>query len=1233
MSSNPRSSRGDKARGQSGPVLVQLAKFTRRLPGVCGLGGLALLALTPHLAAQIAPAPSVDAATLAKYDRNANGIIDPAEQARMDADAKSTSDVVRLNPFEVTTENDRGFQSGSVGSTARMKVDLADTPVSYSIINREFIDAIGITDMGEAAAWATNQSWLVTDNGGMSNGSAQQYYQRGQTVSTGTTNGTGAQRNSFQNASSINDSYNVESFDFGRGPNAALFGGGSGGGGLGGISSTQTKKARFDQSRTQISVVTGSWNYMRGTIDYNRPINERIGVRLNAVTLDSDGWRNFETTKTRGLTGTMTWKITNTTDLTLEASHEMKQSHSVGTGFDEYISGWDGVTTFRGPITNAMFSTNATPGAVTSGNSTVFGVNPITGSSALTWNGEPNGINRIGQDFWVADLAKGSMTNYRNYPITRRADATSRVPVWSKIAPNGAYFVRAAGPTGISAGQSLPVQGNGTIQPSFGVGRQNQYTDNLQSLPGDMYSRAFANSKMHEPSYRYTGTLDTPTTWSWAKALQSTLTQRIGDKMFVDFSADVNRVHSGNQVFDQPNNGNLPEGGRYVMLDIDQLLPDGSPNPNFLEPYSTMGAGGVENWTADNGMRLNFVYTGLDLGKWGNYVFNAQVGASQRDTKARGWVLVSAQNADPRRWAASDEIRFRVNWSDRNHQYYEPKALTFTGTDWSSPNAPVTQAPVTVNPRRILGQASGFGSANWSSGFDQDRYYLAHTQGKFFNGGLVVTADYRRAYAFRVRKSNVALGDLPSTWNAGTPYFLPDAPKDYFTMTYLNKNTSTGAVISTKPQLALTRPRTTDPVSQVSLANPFFTGDRFRNDYNSPSATSYSNSKNLGLVWNAAKWIAPYVNYSTSYTPQTSLAQDIEYNFVTPTTAFGYDMGANLRLFNGNLTMRLNYYKNTRQGDTTNAPTRAFINTLYQANRADDSDATSSGRNALGFEDQPNNGDYQDVRSDGREVEIAATLVRGMRLTLNGAWGNTTNSKRYALSRVYVPAHANDFKTVLEQAGGKVDTSQKPIGAPSAPGFAIKDSTATGFLLDQQTAVDAYNNLWIAYESIINDRPLRTAIQPTINGFVDYTMQSGVTRGLRVGGGIQWQGTIRLAQLGSQTILSPSDPTTAIDDPAVDNNNFSYVKGSYKTTATMAYTFQMKDNRQLALNLVITNPINDRGIVWGDGSLGTGFANFRQPAGDLTKPNRTGRPGLISRFKEPIAYKLTGTYSFGGGRN
>jgi outer membrane receptor protein involved in Fe transport len=1192
------------ARGQFGPVPARISRSPLPRAALCALGSLALLSLG-QVNAQTAAQPSAAAS----------------------ATANGTEEVVRLNPFEVTSENDKGFQSGSVGTTARMKVDLADTPVSYSIINREFIDALGITDMAEAAAWATNQSFLSTNNGGLTNNSSQQFFQRGQVVSTGAASGTGAQRNSFQTANQINDSYNVESFDFGRGPNAALFGSGSGGGGLGGISSTQTKKARLDAPRTTISVVTGSWNYRRATIDYNRPLTERVGIRINAVALNGDGWRQRESFTTRGLTGTLTWKITNTTDFTLEASHEMKQAHVVGNGYDDHASGWDGVTVFRGPITNAMFSTNGTVGATSSGGSQVFGVNPITGSTGLTFNGEPNGVTRLNGPFLMADLMTGTLMNYQNQPVTVKADTTSRTPLWSRTAPNGLYFVRAGN-------GSLPLQGNGAIQPSFGVGRQTHYATTKQGLPADMWYRAEENSTFRQPSYRFTGTIDTPTTWSWSKSLQTTLTQRVGQNLFFDLSADINRVHSAQQTFDQPSGG-TPEGGRNEFIDINQISPDGTPNRHYLEPYTSLNPGPRNDYTADQGIRLNAVYTNLDLKKWGNYTFNVQGGASQRDSETVPYALVAAVNADPRRWNTTDQIRIRTNWYDPVKTYYVPTALNFTGNvDWANFNAPVIRPTTVAKPRMILGQAQGVGGSALSKGFDQDRFYLAHTQAKYFNGGLVVTADYRRAFAYRIRKAGLAQGDLPANWDAMTAYYLPDAPADYFKMTYLSKNTVTGAVLNTKPILAITRPRTTDPVSQLSIINPVFANDRFRNDYNAPSTRTYSDSKNLGLVWNATKSAAPYLNYSTSYTPPSSTALDINLDRIKPLDAYGYDMGVNLRLLKGNLTMRLNYYKNTRKNNAQNSPVFTPINQLYQSNRFDDADSSASGRNALGIDDLNSNGDYADLRSDGREVEIGANLFHGLRLTLNGGWGFQTSSNANLLSKAYVPAHTADFLKILQDAGGKLDTTQKPIGAPSAPGLAVVDPSVAGPLLDQQLAINAYNNLWINYQSMVTSNNLRTPNQPVINGFLDYTLQSGVAKGLRMGAGVQWQGSTPFATLGSRTILDPSNPIpTAIDDPSVDNNNFSYLKGSYKSTATLAYTFQLKNRASLGLNLVVSNPINDRGVDFVDASRGPNSGSaLRQPGGDLTLPNRAPLPSLVSRIKEPISYKLTGTYSFGGSR-
>ncbi len=135
---------------------------------------------------------------------------------------------IRMNPFELNESTDNSFRASSVGSGSRLTLDLADTPVAYSVINREFIAALGITDLAEAAAWATGNTFYKTDNGGDNFGRPSQYFSRGNLTAQGGADSFGAQRNFYQNSNNGGDSYAVESYDFGRGPNAALFGQGNG---------------------------------------------------------------------------------------------------------------------------------------------------------------------------------------------------------------------------------------------------------------------------------------------------------------------------------------------------------------------------------------------------------------------------------------------------------------------------------------------------------------------------------------------------------------------------------------------------------------------------------------------------------------------------------------------------------------------------------------------------------------------------------------------------------------------------------------------------------------------------------------------------------------------------------------------------------------------------------------------------------------------------------------------
>src|SRR5882672_7305867 len=84
---------------------------------------VALLFVTPLSWAQLAPANSPDAATLAKYDKNKDGKLDAGEQAAMEADQKKTvpvekatagsnEEAVQLSPFEVTGDT-KGYYASN----------------------------------------------------------------------------------------------------------------------------------------------------------------------------------------------------------------------------------------------------------------------------------------------------------------------------------------------------------------------------------------------------------------------------------------------------------------------------------------------------------------------------------------------------------------------------------------------------------------------------------------------------------------------------------------------------------------------------------------------------------------------------------------------------------------------------------------------------------------------------------------------------------------------------------------------------------------------------------------------------------------------------------------------------------------------------------------------------------------------------------------------------------------
>jgi len=256
----------------------------------------------------------------------------------------AADETIVLTPFTVDATRDVGFVAASALAGGRLATDLKDTPVAYSVLTREFIDALGVSDVTEAAAWTTNASFAKDD------GRSTQFGRVG-------FNDLVTFRGVAANRANINffpvhfdyDSYNLERFDFARGPNSILFGTGSVGGSANGL----YKEARTDKHIRDVSLRVGSWEYYRATFDVNEPINKQLAVRANFLWQDNGTWRDREWQKREAGSLHFVYKPWEKTKIVVVGDKgKVRRSYGTTTIGDR-LSTWDGVTTFSGPIATA----------------------------------------------------------------------------------------------------------------------------------------------------------------------------------------------------------------------------------------------------------------------------------------------------------------------------------------------------------------------------------------------------------------------------------------------------------------------------------------------------------------------------------------------------------------------------------------------------------------------------------------------------------------------------------------------------------------------------------------------------------------------------------------------------------------------------------------------------------------------------------------------------------------
>lgn len=330
---------------------------------------------------------------------------------------------IALSPFEVNVDKDKGFVASSSLAGGRLAGELKDTPVAYSVLTRDFIDALQLTNLTDMTKWAPN-SYDIPDNGD-SYGTGNEVLLSSRGVSSNS-----PQRDFFPVSYNF-DGYNIERLDLARGPNAVLFGSS----GVGGTTNSVTKRARVDRSFNELRFSAASWDNYRVTLDTNIAMNQSVAIRANILFQDRKGWQDLDAEKRVGATLATTLKPLPNTEVRLSAESYRNTKAVITTNFDDNISGWNGTSVYNAKIAAANNAAGINRQAA---RTIVF--TPTTGLGtlinyegwAITQGGAATAATPAG-----GTLVVGSSPNILNSPITEQVNLPSNL---YGLAVNGSHF-------------------------------------------------------------------------------------------------------------------------------------------------------------------------------------------------------------------------------------------------------------------------------------------------------------------------------------------------------------------------------------------------------------------------------------------------------------------------------------------------------------------------------------------------------------------------------------------------------------------------------------------------------------------------------------------------------------------------------------------------------------------------------------------------------------------------
>ncbi len=295
----------------------------------------------------------------------------------------ATEETVILTPFSVSSSQDIGYLANDTLAGSRLRTKLSDVPNAISVFTPEFIADLNAFNESDLMRYSASAVPERTDQTPAAQGisidtGVFQFRIRGQQASRS--------RNYF-GSSIVPDTYNAESFEEARGPNAILFGLG----GAGGILNTSTKTARTTRTFTTVGLTTDNVGLLRGTLDHNQKLGPRAALRLNAVVHHTDGWQEDSLAEGRRLHLAGTWSPWE--KVTLRA--EVEYGH-VKNSLSRFYAPFDNVSLWRtsgSPLVGGLAAANA-----------ALGIGRRAATTRLTFVGNDDTVRNFAQTVFSQPL-------------------------------------------------------------------------------------------------------------------------------------------------------------------------------------------------------------------------------------------------------------------------------------------------------------------------------------------------------------------------------------------------------------------------------------------------------------------------------------------------------------------------------------------------------------------------------------------------------------------------------------------------------------------------------------------------------------------------------------------------------------------------------------------------------------------------------------------------------------